>query len=125
MKPPGTYKIRYHGRREPLPASPVASAPGLRDAAAGIDCFLADLERDEHRTRRIVASLREEILEGGGGPNLRIRRVFRAPREVFRLELELPDLGYQRITFLDRDTLEQLLEADDVREVVETAALGG
>lgn len=124
MKPPGSYKLRYHGRRAALPA-PLQPASHQVETAAGMDGFLAELARDEDRSRRIVASLREEILEAGGGPNLRIRRVFRAPREVFRIELALPEMGYQRITFLDREALEELLEADDVREVVETAALGG
>ncbi|MGH0033010.1 MAG: hypothetical protein ACQGVC_24735 [Myxococcota bacterium] len=117
MKRHGTYKLRYHGRRATLPAAPVPEA--------SVGGFLAELERDEHRARRIVDSLRDEILEGGGGPNLRIRCVYRSPREVYRVELSLPDLGYQRITFLDRESLEELLEQDDVREVVETAALGG
>jgi len=40
---------------------------------------------------------------------------FENPREVFRLELELPELGYQRTTLLDREALDALLEADDVR----------
>ena len=63
-------------------------------------------------------------MEGGEGAHLRIRQVFQTPREIYRLELELPELGYQRTTLLDRDALEELLEADDVREVVETATLG-
>lgn len=140
MKPPGTYKLRYHTRRTPCAASALAATcddPACRvsasfssDAAGapgmpGMDGFLAQLDRDEGRVRRIVASLRDDILGGGGGRNLRIRRVFRRPREIYRLELALPDLGYQRITLLDRDALEELLEADDVRELVETAALGG
>jgi hypothetical protein len=127
MKPHGTYKLRYHGRRPSYASEP----PGLgrsgspREAAPTVGGFLARLDRDESRVQRIVASLREDILEAGGGTNLRIRRVFRRPREIYRLELALPDLGYQRITLIDRETLEELLEADDVREVVETAALGG
>jgi hypothetical protein len=47
--------------------------------------------------------------------------VFKTPREIYRLELELPEFGYQRTTLLDREALEELLEADDVREAVETA----
>ena len=120
MKPHGTYKLRYHARREAY-AAPAA----VHEEPACVGGFLARIERDERRIRRIVASLREDILEGGGGTNLRIRRVFRRPREIYRLELALPDLGYQRITLLDRETLEELLEADDVREVVESAVLGG
>ena len=68
--------------------------------------------------------MRAEILEGGGGSNLRIRQVFRTPREIYRLELELPELGYQRTTLLDREALEELLEADDVRDVVKNSAVG-
>jgi hypothetical protein len=36
----------------------------------------------------------------------------------------LPELAYLRTTFLDRDALEELLAADDVRELVEGATLG-
>ncbi len=123
MKPYGTYKLRYRDtRHEPL--EPDLSQPGgVREATGAVDGFLASLTRSEHRVQRMLASLRDEILEGGGA-GLRIRRVFQTPREVYRLEIELPELGYQRTTLLDRDTLEELLEADDVREVVETAALG-
>jgi hypothetical protein len=81
------------------------------------------LGRSERRVQRILASLRNEILEGGGGPNLRIRQVFRTPREIFRLELELPQLGYQRTTLLDRDALEELLAEDAIRAVVGQASL--
>lgn len=104
MRPPGSFKIASRGR--PLGAFP------------------NPLARSELRMQRILASLRNEILEGGGGSNLRIRQVFQTPREIYRLELELPELGYQRTTLLDRDALEELLEADDVRAIVETAALG-
>ena len=104
MKPPGAYKIlngcRIFEAPDPLPI-------GVR------------------RMQRILESLRTEILEGGGGENLRIRRVFQNPREIFRLELELPELGYQRTTLLDRDALEELLESDDVRDVVRGSVLGG
>jgi hypothetical protein len=78
--------------------------------------------RSARRVRRILDSLRNEIVEGG---EVRIRRVIQSPREVFRLELEMPALGYQRVTLLDRESLEQLLEADDVLERVRTSPLGG
>ena len=124
MKPQGTYKLRY--RQTPRPA---AFEPALQAGAAepmlGADSLLSRLARSDYRTSRILASLRSEILEGASGGHLRIRQVFESPREVYRLELELPELGYQRTTFLDRDALEELLEEDGVREVVETAALGG
>lgn len=125
MRPYGTYKLRYRGsRRRPFETALPRNGTAC-EATGAVDGFLATLARNEHRVRRILASLRDEILEGGGGGNLRIRRIFKTPREVYRLELELPELGYQRTTLLDRDALEELLAADDVREVVETAALGG
>jgi hypothetical protein len=78
--------------------------------------------RSARRVRRILDSLRNEIVEGG---EVRIRRVIQSPREIFRLELEMPGLGYQRVTLLDRESLEQLLETDDVLERVRTSTLGG
>jgi hypothetical protein len=103
MKSRGNYKIANRGR--------------------DLDVFLDPISRSELRAQRILASLRNEILEGGGGGNLRIRRVFRTPREIFRLELQLPELGYHRTTLLDRDALEELLEAEEIREVVRSCAL--
>jgi hypothetical protein len=95
MRPPGTYKIA--SRR-------------------AFDALLAPEVRSARRARRILESLRNEIREGSDG--LRIRRIFSSPREVFRLEIELPELGYQRTTLLDRDALEELLAAEDVSAVV-------
>lgn len=114
MKLQGRYKLAYRDRREvPLYAD-----------ASGPERLLERIARGERRVRRILESLRNEILEGGGGTNLRIRQVFETPREIYRLELELPELAYLRTTFLDRDALEELLAADDVRELVEGATLG-
>ncbi len=124
MRPHGTYKLRYRQMARPAPFEPARQA-GAAEPMQGADYLLSRLARSDYRTSRILASLRNEILESASGCNLRIRQVFESPREVYRLELELPELGYQRTTFLEREALEELLEADDVREVVETAALGG
>ncbi len=97
MKPRGAYKISNRNN--------------------GYQGHLDPLLRSEIRFQRILESLRNEILEGGGH-SLRIRQIFRSPREVYRLELELPELGYQRTTLLDREALEELLEADGVRALV-------
>ena len=105
MKQRGTYKIAN------------------RDGA--IEALIDPLTRSEMRSQRILRSLRDEIVGGGGGQTLRIRQVFRTPREIYRLELELPELGYQRTTLLDRDALEELLASDGVREAVDRAALDG
>ena len=135
IKNHGQYKIR--NRREADRIAPLAGAEvdgaalaEEREARSGphavgvVDQLLDELEGHEGRTQRLLGSLREEILAGGGGLHLRIRQVFHTPREIFRLELELPDHSYQRTTFLDRDALESLLEADDVRAVVESGRLG-
>jgi hypothetical protein len=98
MRPPGSYKIASRNR--------------------AFDAYLDPEVRSARRASRIVESLRSEILEWGAGEQVRIRRIFSNPREIFRLELELPELGYQRTTLLDRDALEQLLECDDVRALV-------
>ncbi len=87
----------------------------------GFQNCLDPLLRSDLRSQRILESLRNEIIEGGG-QSLRIRQVFRSPREVYRLELELPALGYQRTTLLDREALEELLEADGVRALVRASA---
>ncbi len=124
MKPQGTYKLRYRQTPRPVSFEPALQA-GAAEPMAGADYLLSRLARSDHRVSRILASLRDEILEGASGGHLRIRQVFESPREVYRLELELPELGYQRTTFLEREALEELLEEDAIREVIETAALSG
>jgi len=93
MRPPGSYKIASRAR--------------------ALEAYLPREARAEARVQRMLDSLRSEILEAREG--LRIRRIFTTPREVFRLELAMPELGYQRTTLLDRDALEELLATDDVR----------
>ncbi len=95
MKPPGSYKIarRCH------------AGPSLLD----------EIAPGEGRTQRIVDSLREQISEGGTA-NLRIRKIFENPREIFRVEINVPEMNYQRTTLLDRDALEELLETAEVRD---------
>ena len=93
MKPPGTYKLT-HKRRAALPDE--------------LDPF--------GREGRIVDSLRAQILAGGPGQSLRLRQVFETPSEIFRLEIEEPEFHYYRTTLLDRDSLEDLLETEEVRE---------
>lgn len=95
MRAPGSFKIASRNR--------------------AFDAYLDPRERAARRIRRILDSLRDQIVEGGAGDGLRIRRVFSTPREIFRLELDLPDLGYQRTTLLDREALEELLAVDGVR----------
>jgi hypothetical protein len=119
MKPHGTYKIAH--RRVPTDHG-MGRHPARRDI--DYDRLLDPILDGGPRLQRILDSLRNEIIEGGGGRNVRIRQVFREPREIYRLELELPELGYQRTTLLDRDALEELLETEEVREIIHTSALG-
>ena len=96
MKPPGTFKLLGHARRN-------VSDPMDPTALCG------------DRSDRIINSLRDQILEGDATQSLRIRQIFDDPKEIFRVEIERPDQGYQRTTLLDRDALEELLATDDIR----------
>jgi chorismate mutase len=108
MRPPGSFKI---ARRHRLGHKNSRANPAVTP------CRHLPLS-DEDRSQRVLESLRNEILEGGGAGNLRIRRVFRSPREIYRLEFEIPEREYQRTTLLDRDALEELLETDEVRAII-------
>ena len=102
MRPPGTFKLHGRARR--------ADLGGFGPHAAYAS-----------RCDRIVDSLRNQILESNEDQSLRIRQVFEAPKEIFRIEIERPEQGYQRTTLLDRDALEELLEADEVRQAVRSS----
>ena len=113
MRPPGSFKIAHRHR---LGHKTPGATPG---ATPHHHLPLSD----EDRSQRVLESLRNEIVEGGGAGNLRIRRVFRSPREIYRLEFEIPEREYQRTTLIDRDALEELLEADEVRAIIGADAL--
>ena len=102
MRPPGSFKISRRPR-SPRPADAEAVDP---------------IGFGYGRCQKIVDSLCSEILEG---ENLRIRQVFQRPRAIYRIELDRPDLCYQRMTLLDEETLEELLEIDEVRNRVAEA----
>jgi hypothetical protein len=99
MKPPGTFKLLGRTRRDEVDV-------------------MDPLVLSADRSNRIVDSLRAQILELDVDQSLRIRQIFSDPREVYRVEIERPEQGYQRTTLLDRDALEELLATDDVRERV-------
>jgi hypothetical protein len=99
MKPPGTFKLFGRARR---------TAPDVMDP----------MSLSVDRSDRIVDSLREQILEGDADQSLRIRQIFKDPKEIYRVEIQRPEQNYQRTTLLDREALEELLEMDDVRERV-------
>jgi hypothetical protein len=100
MKPPGSYKLAGRTRPEFSYLDPLGAGLG--------------------RGQKIIESLRSEIMDGLEGPtqHLRIRRVFRTPREIYRVELEVPEMSYSRTTLLDRDSLEDLLASDEVRDLL-------
>jgi hypothetical protein len=104
MTPPGAYKVASRNR--------------------SFESYLDPSVRSARRIARIVRSLREQIA-AGDGECVRIRCVLRDPREIYRLELDLPEIGVSRITLLDRDALEELLAHDDVRMRVHASGLAG
>lgn len=99
MKVPGSYKIGRRGRSYERTLH-----PALQSA---------------RRAQRILDSLRLELAGVDGCQHVRVRRILSEPVEVFRLELERPELAYQRVTLLDRDCLEELLETDGLRDRLE------
>ncbi|MGH0035169.1 MAG: hypothetical protein ACQGVK_09075 [Myxococcota bacterium] len=113
MQPPGSFKITRSGRR--LGGRLAGRLPSRNQA---YDDYVDALAYGDLRVQRIVDSLRREIVDGGPGQDLRIRRVFETPREIFRVELDVPGMSYQRTTLLDREALEELLEAEEVRDAL-------
>ncbi len=87
----------------------------LSGESASLDDFVDTVAFGDLRVQRIVDSLRRQIADGQAGQQLRIRKIFDTPREIFRVELDWPGLNYQRTTLLDREALEELLEAEEVR----------
>jgi hypothetical protein len=102
MRPRGSYKLSHRLRRseslDPLRRDPLAATGS--------------------RLQRIVDSLCCEILEG---ENLRVRQIFAQPRAIYRIELDKPQMSYQRTTLLDQDALEEILEIDEIRSRVADA----
>ena len=90
----------------------------IASRSGAFDGYLDPAVRCARRVERILDSLRAQITADDGKKTVRIRRILSEPREVFRLEIEIPEQGYQRTTLLDRDALEELLEVDEVRERV-------
>ena len=104
MKPRGSYKL-LGGRKSQLDRCESAADSRLPHALLGAAM----------RTQRIVDSLRCEIANRDEGHELRVRQVFSTPQEIYRLEYEVPAMKYMRTTLLDRDSLEELLEDDEIR----------
>jgi hypothetical protein len=64
-------------------------------------------QRAERRMRRILASIARDVDEGG---TARVRQILRVPHELYRIEVERPDMSYVRTTVLGREALTVLLE---------------
>ncbi len=90
----------------------------IASRSGAFDGYLDPAVRCARRVERILDSLRAQITADNGKKTVRIRRILSEPREIFRLEIEIPEQGYQRTTLLDRDALEELLEVEEVRERV-------
>ncbi len=84
---PGSFKLQNQ-RRFPLHADPFAFLSGRRIC-------------------RIIDSIHSDLDNGG---TCRVRQILKSPRELYRLELQRPDMSYERTTILDREALTQLLE---------------
>ena len=62
--------------------------------------------REARRVQRLVESLRGEIQDDA--TTVRARRIFAQPREVFRFEIDNPQMGYRRTTVLERPLLDAI-----------------
>ncbi len=72
-----------------------------------LETFQDPVFQSEMRVRRVIQSIHQDIAEGG---NAYVRQILRGPRELYRIELERPEMAYTRITILDGDALETLIE---------------
>lgn len=59
------------------------------------------------RARRIISSIQKDVDQGG---TARVRQILSDPEEIYRIEVERPDMAYTRTTFMGRDALTTLLE---------------
>ena len=64
------------------------------------DIDLDPWEKSQRRIRRILTSIQNDVSEGG---RAYVRQILRGPLELYRIELERPDMSYQRTTILDRE----------------------
>jgi hypothetical protein len=92
------------------------------------ESYLDPKVRGSRRVQRIVDSLAREICDADN--HARARCVFERPRELYRLEIHSPAMGYERTTLLERDALDALLEDPAVRhrlrvERASTSSPGG
>lgn len=91
----------------------------IRSRNRAFDEYSANPERWLlRRSTRWIDALREEILDVGEEGRVHLRQIVEAPAALYRLELDRPDLSYQRTTLLDAENLETLLEDEAVRAVV-------
>ena len=59
------------------------------------------------RARRILSSIQRDVDEGG---TARVRQIASGSMEIFRIEVERPDMAYVRTTLMGREALAALLE---------------
>jgi len=67
----------------------------------------AQRAKAQRRVRRILASIQRDVDAGG---TALVRQILALPRELYRIEVERPDMSYLRTTVLDREALTALLE---------------
>ncbi len=61
----------------------------------------------ERRLRRILSSIQRDVDEGG---TALVRQILSGPRELYRVEVERPDMAYLRTTVMGADALAMLIE---------------
>ncbi|MFQ5515094.1 MAG: hypothetical protein ACE5FG_11730 [Myxococcota bacterium] len=90
-----------------MPAERIPGSFRLAYRSRPVDVLSDPLGLSSRRIGRILASIQRDL---DAGAHASVRQILRGPCELYRLEVERPDLAYQRTTILDRDTLDTLLE---------------
>ena len=67
----------------------------------------AQQRKAERRVRRILESIQRDVDAGG---TALVRQILAVPQELYRIEVERPDMSYLRTTVLGREALTALLE---------------
>lgn len=90
----------------------------LRSRNRAFEAYENPACRRMRRDARWIDALCKEILSVGEAGRVRLRQIVAAPAALYRLELDRPDLAYQRIALLDAESVRVLLHDEAVRSVV-------
>jgi len=99
---------RIHTPRARLVAGRHRTAERAYESSAEIPLTVDSVDwAGGKRARRIISSIQKDVDQGG---TARVRQILSDPEEIYRIEVERPDMSYVRTTLMGRDALTTLLE---------------